>query len=135
MGSRDRRDITRTGKNPQEVSSGTVEKKEEMKETKKKVSITTTDAKDIVYIKVQDTLKVIKRNLTLEELEREIKWIRTEWRQDYSSARACVKRDKVQVQGRIYKILKIPNRGFAILIYGREKQDYENISQGREWAI
>lgn len=79
--------------------------------------------------------KKVEKEKTLEELEREIKYIRTEWRRDYSSARTCVKKDRMQIKGRLYKILKIPDRGFAILIYGRDKKDYENISMGKEWNV
>ena len=84
--------------------------------------------------------KVVKKGVvikkkTLEELDRQIKWLRTEWRNDYSSARTCVKKDRKQNKGRIYKVNKIPDSGFAVLIYGRKKEDYENLSRGREWSI
>ncbi|KKN73609.1 hypothetical protein LCGC14_0399250 [marine sediment metagenome] len=79
--------------------------------------------------------KVIEKEKTLEELNREIKWLRTEWRNDYSSCRTLVRRDRRNTPGRLYKVLKISDKGFCILIYGREKKDYENISLGKEWAI
>ena len=72
---------------------------------------------------------------TLEELEREIKWIRTEWRNDYSSARSFIRRDERENPGRLYKILKIPDKGFCVLLYGREKKGYEDIVTGKNWPL
>ena len=78
--------------------------------------------------------KPIKKK-TLEELDRNIKWIRTEIRPDAGSARACVRRDRKLKLGHIYKCIKVPDVGYCILIYGRKKEDYENISMGIEWMV
>ncbi|MDP2363605.1 MAG: hypothetical protein Q8M94_07535 [Ignavibacteria bacterium] len=77
----------------------------------------------------------VEKEKTLEELDQEIKWIRTEWRNDYSSCRSFIRKDRRENPGRIYKILKVPDRGFGILIYGREKKDYENTTLGKEWNV
>ncbi len=86
-------------------------------------------------IKKKVVKKVVEKEKTLEELDREIKYIRTEWRSDYSSCRTLVRRGRRDNPGRLYKCLKIPDKGFAVLIYEREKKIYENATMGKEWRI
>lgn len=81
---------------------------------------------------IKEVEKKVEKKKTLEELDREIKWIKTEWRSDYGSARSYIRRNLRENPGTIHKILKIPEKGFCILVYGRKTKDYENPIMGKE---